>query len=113
LVTRLAEPPAEKRRYTGLGRPCQAKRISHAGDVDDIPTQRHRSRLRDEHQLLAIFVNVLFGYRCDKSNRWDRMIGLAVLLVLCCFAMMIPNLLVFRVATALVISLGLCPTNQI
>ena len=63
--------------------------------------------------VVAIFVNVLFGYLCDRYDRWDMMIGLAVLLVPSCFAMMIPNLLVFRVATALVISLGLCATNQI
>lgn len=63
--------------------------------------------------IAAIFVNVLFGYLCDRFDRWDMMIALAVLLVPSCFAMMIPNLLVFRVATALVISLGLCATNQI
>lgn len=63
--------------------------------------------------VVAIFVNILFGYLCDRYDRWDMMIGLAVLLVPSCFAMMIPNLLVFRVATALVISLGLCATNQI
>jgi predicted MFS family arabinose efflux permease len=63
--------------------------------------------------VVAIFVNVLFGYLCDKFDRWDMMIGLAVLLLPACFAMMTPNLLVFRVATALVISLGLCATNQI
>jgi predicted MFS family arabinose efflux permease len=63
--------------------------------------------------IVAIFVNVLFGYLCDRFDRWDMMIWLAVLLVPSCFAMMIPNLLVFRVATALVISLGLCATNQI
>ena len=63
--------------------------------------------------IVAIFVNVLFGYLCDKFDRWDMMIGLAVLLVPSCFAMMTSNLLVFRVATALVISLGLCATNQI
>ncbi len=63
--------------------------------------------------VVAIFVNILFGYLCDRYNRWDMMIALAVLLVPSCFAMMIPNLLVFRVATALVISLGLCATNQI
>lgn len=63
--------------------------------------------------IVAIFVNVLFGYLCDKFDRWDMMIGLAVLLVPACFAMMTPNLLLFRVATALVISLGLCATNQI
>jgi len=63
--------------------------------------------------IVAIFVNVLFGYLCDKFDRWDMMIGLAIVLVPACFAMMTPNLLVFRVATALVISLGLCATNQI
>jgi nitrate/nitrite transporter NarK len=63
--------------------------------------------------IVAIFVNLLFGYLCDKYDRWDMMIALAVLLVPACFAMMTPNLLVFRIATALVISLGLCATNQI
>jgi predicted MFS family arabinose efflux permease len=63
--------------------------------------------------VVAIVVNVLFGYLCDRFDRWDMMIGLAVVLIPACFAMMIPNLLVFRVATALVISLGLCATNQI
>ena len=63
--------------------------------------------------IVAIFANLLFGYLCDKFDRWDMMIGLAVLLIPACFAMMSPNLLVFRVATALVISLGLCATNQI
>ncbi|HTC33146.1 MAG TPA: MFS transporter [Bryobacteraceae bacterium] len=63
--------------------------------------------------VVAIFVNVLFGYLCDRFDRWDMMIGLAVLLIPACFAMMTPNLLVFRTATALVISLGLCATNQI
>jgi predicted MFS family arabinose efflux permease len=63
--------------------------------------------------ITAIFVNLLFGYLCDRFDRWDMMIALAVLLVPACFAMMTPNLLVFRVATALVISLGLCATNQI
>jgi predicted MFS family arabinose efflux permease len=63
--------------------------------------------------IVAIFANLLFGYLCDEFDRWDMMIALAVLLVPACFAMMTPNLLVFRVATALVISLGLCATNQI
>lgn len=63
--------------------------------------------------IVAIFMNILFGYLCDKFDRWNMMIGLAVLLIPACFAMMTPNLLVFRVATALVISLGLCATNQI
>lgn len=63
--------------------------------------------------IVAIIANLLFGYLCDRFDRWDMMIGLAILLVPACFAMMVHNLLVFRVATALVISLGLCATNQI
>src|ERR1700733_13545659 len=63
--------------------------------------------------VVAIFMNLLFGYLCDRFDRWDMMIGLAIVLIPACFAMMIPNLLAFRVATALVISLGLCATNQI
>ena len=63
--------------------------------------------------VAAIFLNLLFGYMCDRFNRWDMMIALAAVLVPSCFAMMAPQLLVFRVATALVISLGLCATNQI
>ena len=46
--------------------------------------------------VVAIFVNLLFGYLCDKFDRWDMMIGLAVVLIPACFAMMIPNLLAFR-----------------
>lgn len=63
--------------------------------------------------VVAIFANILFGYLCDRFDRWDMMIALSLLLIPSCFAMMAPNLAVFRVATALVISLGLCATNQI
>jgi predicted MFS family arabinose efflux permease len=63
--------------------------------------------------VTAIFLNLIFGYLCDRFDRWNMMIALAALLVPACFAMMTPNLLVFRTATALVISLGLCATNQI
>ena len=41
--------------------------------------------------IVAIFVNLLFGYLCDRFNRWDMMIALAVLLVPACFAMMAPE----------------------
>jgi NNP family nitrate/nitrite transporter-like MFS transporter len=63
--------------------------------------------------VTAIFANLLCGYLADRLNRWGVMIGVMLLLIPACFAMMVPNLLVFRVATALVISLGLCATNQI
>ena len=63
--------------------------------------------------VTAIFANLLCGYLADRLNRWAVMIALMLLLIPASFAMMTPNLLVFRVATALVISLGLCATNQI
>jgi NNP family nitrate/nitrite transporter-like MFS transporter len=86
--------------------PSAVKTTFHLGAIES-------AYLISTSYIVAIFVNVLFGYLCDKFDRWDMMIGLAVLLVPACFAMMTPNLLMFRVATALVISLGLCATNQI
>lgn len=63
--------------------------------------------------VTAIFANLLCGYLADRLNRWGVVIGLMLILIPASFAMMAPNLLIFRVATALVISLGLCVTNQI
>ena len=63
--------------------------------------------------ITAIFANLLCGFLADRVNRWGVMIGLMVLLIPASFLMMTHNLLMFRVATALVISLGLCATNQI
>jgi predicted MFS family arabinose efflux permease len=63
--------------------------------------------------VTAIFANLLCGYLADRLNRWGVMIGLMLLLIPACFAMMTSHLFTFRVATALVISLGLCATNQI
>jgi len=63
--------------------------------------------------VTAIFANILTGFLADRWNRWAVMIGIMLLLIPSCFAMMSTNLAVFRVATAFVISLGLCATNQI
>jgi len=63
--------------------------------------------------VTAIFANLLCGYLADRLSRWGVMIGLMLLLIPASFAMMAPNIVTFRVATALVISLGLCATNQI
>ena len=62
--------------------------------------------------MTAIFLNVGFGYLCDKYSRWNMMIVLAVLLVPSSFAVMSHDLLVFRIAVALVVSLGHAATNQ-
>jgi predicted MFS family arabinose efflux permease len=63
--------------------------------------------------VVAIFANLLFGFLCDRFNRWNMMIGLALILIPACFTMMLPNLPAFWISTALLISLGLCATNQI
>jgi predicted MFS family arabinose efflux permease len=63
--------------------------------------------------VTAIFANLLCGYLADRLNRWGVMIALMVLLIPASFAMMASSFSVFRVATIVLISLGLCATNQI
>ncbi len=63
--------------------------------------------------LVSIPLNLGFGYLCDRYSRWNMMIGLAILLVPASFAVMSHDLLVFRVAVALIVSLGHAATNQV
>jgi predicted MFS family arabinose efflux permease len=63
--------------------------------------------------LVSIPLNLAFGYLCDRYSRWNMMIWLAVLLVPASFAVMSRDLLVFRIAVALIVSLGHAATNQI
>jgi len=63
--------------------------------------------------LVSIFLNLGFGYLCDRYSRWNMMIWLAVLLVPASFAVMSRDLLVFRIAVALIVSLGHAATNQL
>ena len=63
--------------------------------------------------MVSIVLNLAFGYLCDRYSRWNMMIILAVLLIPSSFAVMADNLLVFRIAVALIVSLGHAATNQI
>jgi predicted MFS family arabinose efflux permease len=63
--------------------------------------------------LVSIPLNLGFGYLCDRFSRWNMMIWLAVLLVPASFAVMSRDLLIFRIAVALIVSLGHAATNQI
>jgi predicted MFS family arabinose efflux permease len=63
--------------------------------------------------LVSIFLNLAFGYLCDRYSRWNMMIALGFLLIPASFAVMSHQLLVFRIAIALIISLGHAATNQI
>ena len=74
---------------------------------------RESARIISTAYLVGIFLNLVFGYLCDRFDRWNMMIGIAALLIPISFAVMTPNLLIFRIAIALLISLGHCATNQI
>jgi predicted MFS family arabinose efflux permease len=63
--------------------------------------------------LVSIPLNLGFGYLCDRYSRWNMMIWLAVLLVPASFAVMSRDLLIFRIAVALIVSLGHAATNQL
>lgn len=63
--------------------------------------------------LTAILLNLAVGYLCDRYSRWNIMIVLALLLVPASFAALSHDLFVFRIAIALVVSLGHVATNQI
>jgi len=63
--------------------------------------------------LVSIPLNLGFGYLCDRYSRWNMMIWLAVLLVPASFAVMSRELLVFRIAVAMIVSLGHAATNQL
>jgi len=63
--------------------------------------------------LVSIPLNIGLGYLCDRYSRWNIMIALAVLLIPASFAVMSRDLLVFRIAVALIVSLGHAATNQI
>ena len=56
--------------------------------------------------MLAIFVNLLFGFLMDRFDRWKVMAVLAALGMLGGIAMTSRDLLVFRIGTALVLALG-------
>ncbi|MBV9507804.1 MAG: MFS transporter [Acidobacteriia bacterium] len=63
--------------------------------------------------LTAILLNLAAGYLCDRFPRWNIMIVLALLLVPASFAALSHDLFTFRIAIALVVSLGHVATNQI
>lgn len=63
--------------------------------------------------MVSIVLNLGFGYLCDRYSRWNMLILLAIVLIPSSFAVMSTNLLVFRVAVALIVSLGHAATNQL
>lgn len=63
--------------------------------------------------IAAIAVNPLCGYLADRYNRWLVLAGMMFLMIPASLAMTSDNLLVFEIASAMLISLGLASTNQL
>jgi predicted MFS family arabinose efflux permease len=63
--------------------------------------------------LVSMVLNLGFGWLCDRYSRWNMMIALAILLIPASLAVMSKDLLVFRTAVALIVSLGHAATNQL
>jgi predicted MFS family arabinose efflux permease len=62
--------------------------------------------------MLGIFTNLLVGYLGDRFGAWNVMAGVLFVLVVAAFGLSVPNLLLFRICTALVIALGLSSVTQ-
>jgi predicted MFS family arabinose efflux permease len=63
--------------------------------------------------ISAIVINPLCGYLGDRYNRWVVLASMIGLMIPASLAMMSHDLLVFQVAAAALISLGLASTNQL
>jgi predicted MFS family arabinose efflux permease len=63
--------------------------------------------------VCAIIVNPLCGWLADRFNRWLVLAAMMVLMIPASLAMMSHDLLVFQIAAAGLISLGLASTNQV
>lgn len=74
---------------------------------------RAAANLISASYLVAMVLNLGFGYLCDRYSRWNMMIGLSVLLIPASMAVMSHNLVTFEVAVALIVSLGHAATNQL
>ena len=74
---------------------------------------RKSAEIISESYMVAIVLNLGFGYLCDRYSRWNMLIVLSVFLIPASFAVMSRDLLTFRCAVALIVSLGHAATNQL
>jgi len=74
---------------------------------------RESAAIISSSYLFSIFLNLAVGWLCDRYSRWNIMILLAALLIPASLAVLSHDLLLFRIGTMLVISLGHAATNQI
>ena len=62
--------------------------------------------------IAAIFANMFFGYLMDRFDKWNVMGLMMVILIPASLCMTSNNLLLFRIATAIVLAVGLSAAQQ-
>lgn len=85
--------------------PVVAKGVFHLGSTD-------AALMISSAYIGAIFLNLLSGFCADRFNRLNVMIGLSALIIVGAFGLLSTNLLIFRIAVIMMVSLGHCATNQ-
>ncbi len=63
--------------------------------------------------VCAIFLNLLCGYLMDHYNKWIVLGSLLAILIPASLAMTSENIVIFRIATAVVLAGGFAATNQV
>ena len=61
----------------------------------------------------AIFLNLLSGYLMDHYNKWIVLSSLLAILIPASLAMTSHTVIIFRIATAVVLAVGFAATNQV
>ncbi|MBN2318996.1 MAG: MFS transporter [Acidobacteria bacterium] len=62
--------------------------------------------------IAAIFGNMLLGWLMDRYNKWNVMALMMVILIPASLAMTADNLLIYRIATAVLVAVGLATAQQ-
>jgi predicted MFS family arabinose efflux permease len=62
--------------------------------------------------IAAIFGNMLLGWLMDRYDKWNVMALMMVILIPASLAMVVDNLLIYRISTAIVVALGLSTAQQ-
>jgi predicted MFS family arabinose efflux permease len=63
--------------------------------------------------IVGIFANLLCGYLMDRFDRWLIMGAMMSMTIVSALALTSSNLVVFQIAVALLVALGLAATNQV
>jgi predicted MFS family arabinose efflux permease len=77
-----------------------------------VPETRYAAYILSTGFVFAIFANMLFGYIMDRFNKWSVMGIMMLILIPSSLLMTSTNLVLFWIATAIVLSVGLSAAQQ-